>query len=79
MATIIIDVQSTAEAHRVVSALRLMKCVKRVSVQENDFECIQGLPYTHKERMIDILRAEEDYTAGRTCTSDELKKKITTW
>ena len=40
---------------------------------------IHGLPYTHKERMADIRKAEENYAMGQTITSEELKKMVTTY
>lgn len=42
---------------------------------DSDFERIPGLPYTREERIAAIQCAEENYTAGRFVTSEELKTR----
>ena len=75
MTTMIVNVYNSIEAHRVADALRLMNCVKKVTIQEDTVEHISGLPYTHEERIAAIQCAEADYIAGRYVFSDNLRKK----
>ena len=56
----------------VVNAIRTLTCQK-------EFERIPGLAYTYEERLAEIKEAEADYKAGRTITSEELKKRIAAW
>ena len=79
MTTMIINVQGNTEAQKVADALRLMKCVKSIAIQGNDFERIPGLPYTQEERIASVRKSMEDVRAGRTITSEELKKRMATW
>ena len=57
---------------RVVHAIRTLTCQK-------EFERIPGLAYTYEERLAEIKEAEADYKAGRTITSEELKKRMAAW
>jgi hypothetical protein len=80
MTTMIVDVQNSVDAHKVADALRLMKCVKKISIQENGtFERIPGLPYTTEERIASVRESMEDYYAGRMVSSEELRTKIEKW
>jgi hypothetical protein len=79
MATLVVDVQNNIEANKVADAIRLLKSVQRVFIMDEEFERIPGLAYSHKERLADISRAEEDYAAGRTITADELNTRMAAW
>ncbi|MDR2887575.1 MAG: hypothetical protein LBV26_06210 [Bacteroidales bacterium] len=79
MTTMIVDVESSADIGHVAAAMRQLKGVARVRIRKDDSERIPGLPCTHDEYMNDIHRAEEDYAAGRTVTSEEAGKKIAAW
>ena len=79
MATMIIDVQGNREVHRVADALRLMKCVKRVAIQEDNFEYIPGLPYTQEEKWASIAKSEEELRMGLGISSDQIEKEIALW
>ena len=73
MTTMTIDVHSGAEAKKIAAALRLMKSVKRITIQEDKFEPIPGLAYTHKERMDSIRRAEENIRTGNVYSAEEVR------
>ena len=76
MTTMVVRIERDANIRGIVSAMRLLKGVAEVSVQNEDqFKQIPGLPYTNEERVAAVLKAEEDYVAGRYVTSDELRKK----
>ena len=80
MTEVIVSVENSADIKDIVSTVRRIRGVAEVKVQkESDFDPIHGLPYTYKERMADIFRAEEDYAMGRTITSEELRKRVTAW
>ena len=77
--TIVSRKKSVGFGSTTATAGRLRR-VPEVKVQDEvAFEPIRGLPYTHKERMADIRKAEENYAMGQTTTSEELKKRIAEW
>lgn len=43
------------------------------------FERIPGLPYTHKERMASLRRAEEQRRQGLSITDEEFEEEMKTW
>lgn len=73
MTTMIISVQSNTDARKVADALRLMKCVKKIEIQEDDFERIPGLPYTQEACVASLREAMEDVRAGRVYSADEVR------
>jgi len=76
MTTMVVRIEKEANIRSIASAMRLLKGVAEVKVQnEKKFKRIPGLPYTEEERIAAIHKAEEDYVAGRFVTSDELRKK----
>ena len=80
MTTMIINVQGNTEAQKVADALRLMKCVKRIAIQEGDLERIPGLPYTKEERIDAAVKAMEWYRNGEKGMSQrELQQEIASW
>ena len=80
MTEVIVSVEDNVDIRNVIAAMRQLRGVAEVKVQqEAEFECIPQMPYTYKECMDDLRRAEEDYFMGRTTTSEELKKRIATW
>jgi hypothetical protein len=84
MATVIIEIQSEADAHKVAEVLRLIKGVKKISIQEEAPGHIPGLAYTHEERVAAIRRAEESLAAGvpgipHTEVISRIDKKIASW
>jgi len=80
MTEVIVSVEKSADIRNIVANVRQIRGVAEVEVQEKmEFEPIYGLPYTYKERMEDIRRAEENYAMGQTTTSEELKKRVAVW
>ena len=76
MTTMVVRVESGANIRNIATAMRLLKGVADVKVQrEKEFERIPGLPYTNKERIEAIRAAEDDYTAGRFFSTDEMRIK----
>lgn len=75
MTTLIIDIQNSDDAKKIADALRLMKSVGNITVRESCAESIHGLPYTTKDRIASIQRAEDDYAQGRFTTSEEMKQR----
>ena len=80
MTTVIIDVQGNKDALRVADALRLMHCVKRISIHEDGLERIPGLPYTQEELIESVLKSTEEYRNGSAClTQEEAKREVASW
>ena len=80
MTTMIIDVQNSGDAKRIASALRLMKSVKRVTVQENELERIPGLAYTREAVIESAIKATEEYRKGIACiTQEEARREAASW
>ena len=49
------------------------------SARKGSFEPIAGVPGTVDEFLADANAAEEDYLAGRTITSSELRNRMEAW
>lgn len=84
MTTLIIDIKNSNDARKIADALRLIKGVTRITIEEEKpFERIPGLPYTDEECIASIRQAEEDIDAGRTIPHTEvmekMRQKIQTW
>jgi len=76
MTTMVVRVENDANIRSIASAMRLLKGVAEVSVQnDKKFKRIQGLPYTNEERVMAVQKAEEEYIKGNYVTTDELRKK----
>jgi hypothetical protein len=72
MTTLIVNIENEAEARKVASALRLMRSV--ISVQEDVFEDIPGLPRTDEERIASVRRSVAEYrNNGISFTTAELR------
>ena len=79
MTTLTVEVQNSGDANKIAAALRMMRSVKKIVVQEDEFERIPGLPYTREERIASVRLAMEDVRAGRVVSSEELKKRMEAW
>jgi len=74
MTTMIVSIESGADAGNIALAVRQLKGVAKVEVQtEEAFERIPGLPYTDEERIASLRRAEEDIRAGRVYSAEEVR------
>lgn len=71
--TINIEIDNRMNLDKILDSFRMTKGVKKVEVER--VERIPGLPYTEEERIASVHRAEEDYTAGRFKTSEEMRAK----
>jgi len=80
MTTMIIDIQSNGDAEKIAAALRLMKSVKRISMQEDRVERISGVPCTQEELIESVTNAVTGYRLGEKGMSQkELREEIATW
>ena len=76
----IVSIDNSSDVGKIFTAVSRLKGVADVRLQEDtETHSIPGLSYTYEERMKDIRKAEEDYTMGRTVTTEELKKRIILW
>lgn len=62
MTTLIIDIKNSDDARKITDALRQMKGITRITVEED-------------KKIADIHRAEEDIAAGRVYTAEEVRAK----
>ena len=76
MTTMIVSIKNGADAGNIALAVRQLKGVAKVEVQQEEtFERIPGLPYTKEERIASVRRSMEDVRAGRVVTMEELRAK----
>jgi len=73
MTTMTVSVENNADVNYIAAMVRKINGVANVKMQDNRFERIHGLPYTHQERMTAICTAEEDILAGRVYSNEEVR------
>ena len=77
MTTLIVDIKSGGKAEAIADALRLMKGVARVTVEDAEIsERIPGLPYTDEEKRESLRLGMEDVRAGRVYTIEEVRARL---
>lgn len=55
--------------------------MKTITFDENSDvnEHIPGLPYTHKERAAELIKAEKDHDSGKSMSHEDFVKEMNTW
>lgn len=80
MTTLIIHIEEGVQAGKIAGAVRQLRGVSKVTVRKGEkSDHIIGLPYTRQACCTDLDRAETEYAAGNTLTSEEFKKQIDAW
>lgn len=79
MRTMIVSIDNSSDIGTIFTAISQLRGVTDVALQEDVVSHIEGLSYSHQERMLDLHIAEADYANGNTITSKELLEKISLW
>ena len=80
MTTMVVSIESGANARKIAAAMRQLNGVTKVKVQNGSaLERIPGLPYTREEKLASIARSEEELRMGLGISSEQLEKEITLW
>lgn len=81
MTTIVIN-ENTEEGRSLMNVIRSLQKSSDavVSISDDDFERIPGLPYTAEERIESVRRSVEEYRkTGISYTTEELRERMAKW
>ncbi|GEM_PF-6844405 len=78
MTTLIVNIKNSTEARKVADALRLMKSVENVEIEEElPDDLIPDFPYTDEEKVDSVRQAMEEMRSGaRGYSIDEVRAMI---